>query len=74
MKGILIMGMNLISCCHRCKERIFHFRNKENKTLLPFYTKHYACMKINPDNIETKEDQIQEEEWMQSEEYKDIEI
>lgn len=50
--------MNLQSCCHRCKVRIFHLRGEEKKTLLPFYQKHYACMKLNPNNIETLEDQI----------------
>lgn len=58
------MGMNLQSCCHRCKVRVFHYRGRENETLLPFYRKHYFCMVLNPKNIETLEDQIQEESWM----------
>lgn len=58
------MGMNLQSCCHKCKEKIFHYRGRENETMLPFYRKHYSCMQESPDNIETKEDQIQEEDWM----------
>lgn len=58
------MGMNLRTCCHKCKEQIFHFRNKEHVTMLPFYRKHYDCMSANPDNLETKEDQIQEANWM----------
>ena len=58
------MGMNLQSCCHRCKVRVFHFRGREQETLLPFYNKHYICIKINPENITTREDQIQEEAWM----------
>ena len=47
------MGMNLRSCCHKCKEQVFHYRGKENETMLPFYRKHYSCMKENPDNPET---------------------
>ena len=59
------MGMNLRTCCHKCKIQIFHFRRKENKTILPFYEKHYQCMREDPRNIETLEDQIQEADWMQ---------
>lgn len=58
------MGLNLISCCHLCKVKQFHFRKRENETLLPFYKNHYICMRANPNNVETKEDQIQEEDWM----------
>ena len=58
------MGMNLQSCCHRCKVKRFHFRGKENETLLPFYWTHYECMRQNPGNVETLEDQIQEADWM----------
>lgn len=32
--------------------------------MLPFYDKHYACMRENPRNVETLEDQIQEADWM----------
>jgi len=56
--------MNLRSCCHKCKEQVFHYRGKENETMLPFYKQHYSCMQEDPDNIETKEDQMQEEDWM----------
>lgn len=59
------MGMNLRSCCHKCKVSIMHFRNEEVATMVPFYSKHKDCMKENPLNIETKEDQYQEEEWME---------
>ena len=58
------MGMNLRTCCHKCREQIFHYRRKENETLLPFYKKHYYCMRENPKNIETLEDQVQEKDWM----------
>lgn len=58
------MGMNLRSCCHLCKEKTFHFRRRENETLLPFYQRHDVCMRLNPSNVETKEDQMQEEDWM----------
>ena len=64
------MGLNLQTCCHKCKVKVFHFRRKENLTLMPFYNDHYNCMKENPSNIETKEDQTQEENWMND--YKDI--
>lgn len=58
------MGMNLQSCCHKHKVKRFHFRGEEHKTLLPFYRKHYECMRENPRNVETLEDQIQEADWM----------
>ena len=58
------MGMNLRSCCHSCEVQVFHYRGEENKTLLPFYRKHYDCMLKDKSNIETLEDQIQEAEWM----------
>lgn len=58
------MGMNLQSCCHKHKVRRFHFRGKENETLLPFYSTHYQCMREDPRNVETLEDQAQETDWM----------
>ena len=58
------MGMNLRSCCHKCREQVFHCRMEENKTILPFYRKHYKCMEENPMNLETLEDQLQEANWM----------
>jgi hypothetical protein len=54
------MGMNLQSCCHKCKVRVFHFRGKEQETILPFYSEHEPCMRLNKRNVETLEDQIQE--------------
>lgn len=39
------MGHNLISVCHKCKVKIFHFRNEEHKTILPFYKNHANCAK-----------------------------
>lgn len=56
--------MNLQSCCHKCKVKRFHFRGRENETMLPFYQSHYNCMVENPGNVETLEDQIQEADWM----------
>lgn len=47
------MGHNLISACHRCSRKIFHFRNEEDKTILPFYRKHRNCAKENINNVET---------------------
>ena len=58
------MGMNLMTCCHKCKEQVFHFRRKENETILPFYNKHYDCMREKPGNVETLESQVQEADWM----------
>lgn len=58
------MGMNLRSGCHKCKEQVFHYRKNENKTILSFYRRHYACMIEDPNNIETLEDQIQYLDWM----------
>lgn len=58
------MGMNLRTCCHKCKVQVFHYRRKENETILPFYKEHYNCMRENPKNIETLEDQVQEKDWM----------
>ncbi len=60
------MGMNLRTACHKCKEQVFHFRREEQKTILPFYRKHYKCMVEDPSNLETLEDQIQEQDWMGS--------
>ncbi len=65
-----IMGMNLRSCCHKCRVQKFHLRGKENESILPFYKEHYECMRISPRNIETQEDQVQEMNWMGT--YKDI--
>ena len=56
--------MNLQSCCHKCRVKQFHYRGKENETMLPFYGKHCACMRENPRNVETLEGQIQEADWM----------
>ena len=63
------MGINIISCCHKCKVKVFHFRRKENMTIIPFYRNHQQCMRENPNNVETKDDQMQEEDWM--EDYRD---
>ena len=56
--------MNFISCCHRCRKKVFHYRRRENETMIPFYRRHGQCMRENPDNLETREDQLQEEDWM----------
>jgi hypothetical protein len=58
------MGMNFRSCCHKCKEQIFHYRGNENKSMPAFYKRHYECMRENAFNLETLEDQIQESIWM----------
>jgi hypothetical protein len=66
------MGLNLRTCCHRCKQKVFHLRGKENKTLLPFYKKHSKCMNISPSNVETLEDQYQEADWMRDDGYVEV--
>ena len=47
------MGHNLISCCHRCKVQIYHFRHEENIAILPFYKKHAGCAKEDINNVQT---------------------
>ncbi|KKM25140.1 hypothetical protein LCGC14_1597960 [marine sediment metagenome] len=47
------MGNNVISCCHKCKVQMFHYRNEENKTILPFYRKHRDCAKEDINNAQT---------------------
>ncbi|HDY67386.1 MAG TPA: hypothetical protein ENH85_06330 [Candidatus Scalindua sp.] len=47
------MGNNVISCCHKCKVQVFHYRNEENKTILPFYRKHKKCAKEDINNVQT---------------------
>lgn len=64
------MGINLMSACHKHKVKVFHYRNEEDKTLMPFYYKHRDCFDNGNEsdkfNVETKEDQRQEEEWMET--------
>lgn len=59
------MGINLMTACHKHKVKVFHFRNEEDKTMMPFYYKHRDCLP----NIETLEDQAQEKDWMADPEY-----
>lgn len=58
------MGMNFRSCCHRCRVTICHYRNEEHLSLPRFYGKHTTCMVLNPANLQTLEDQLQEALWM----------
>lgn len=58
------MGINVQSCCHLCRVRVFHYRSEESLTMMPFYYKHRKCLAADPANIETKEDQNQEQSWM----------
>ena len=59
-----------MSACHKCKVKVFHYRGKEGKTLMPFYYKHRECFDNGNEedkfNVETKEDQRQEEDWMET--------
>jgi hypothetical protein len=61
------MGMNLMSACHKCKEKVFHYRRKENLTMMPFYKAHAGCMRENKTNVVTLDDQYQYEDWMDDE-------
>ena len=45
------MGYNLISVCHKHKVQLFHYRNEENKTILPFYIEHKECARENINNV-----------------------
>lgn len=47
------MGNNVISCCHKCKVQVFHYRREEHKTILPFYRKHKACAREDIKNVQT---------------------
>lgn len=66
------MGRNLASVCHSCRVKIFHLRGKEGKTMLPFYKDHTECMRSDSNNVETKDDQLQQEGWMDDDGYKDV--
>lgn len=69
--GIVIqMGRNFRSACHKCKVQLFHYRGDETRTLHQFYKDHDDCMRIRPSYVETLDDQMQEENWM--DEYADL--
>lgn len=57
------MGRNVISACHKCKKKIFHFRREENKTILPFYKKHADCAKEDVNNVQTVMDNNGTDQW-----------
>ncbi len=62
------MGHNLISCCHKCKVQIFHYRNEENVAILPFYKKHKDCAKKDINNVQTVMDNNgTDQEWAEAE-------
>ena len=58
------MGMNLQSACHKCKQKVFHYRNQEHKTIIRFYRAHENCMREDKNNVVTLEDQYQWADWM----------
>ena len=66
--------MNLISCCHKCKEIIVHARGEEHKTMMPFYHRHRRCLAEDKYCMVTLEDQYQEEGWMRNDEYRNAKI
>ena len=47
------MGYNLISCCHKHKVKMLHFRKEEQKTIHPFYVEHKQCAKEDINNVQT---------------------
>ena len=57
------MGHNLISVCHKCKVKVFHFRNEENKAILPFYKKHADCAKEKIENVITVMNNNATDQW-----------
>ncbi len=64
------MGINLITACHKHKVKVFHYRNEEDKTMMPFYYKHRDCLRKDPTvSVETLEDQTQEQDWMAEPDY-----
>lgn len=58
------MGYNLISGCHKCKLKVFHFRKEENVKILDFYIKHKECAKENLNNVQTIMDNC-DEDWIE---------
>jgi hypothetical protein len=74
-KGGEIMGRNFYLSCHKCKEKLFLFRDKESKALHWFYDRHENCMKIDKNNVECLDDCFQEKNWMccDDKKYKDVE-
>lgn len=59
------MGVNLMTACHKHKVKVFHYRNLEDRTMMPFYYKHRDCLEKDPKaSLETLEDQAQEQDWM----------
>jgi len=65
------MGNNLYSVCHKCKEKIMHWRGEEHLTILPFYHEHKKCLMEDINNVQTVMDNVeyqrsQEPFWMSS--------
>lgn len=58
------MGYNLITGCHKCKTKVFHYRGDESYSMFAFYMKHLACMEESPANVETGLDENFQKEWM----------
>ena len=64
------MGYNLLTACHKCKTKIFHYRGEENVAILPFYVKHAKCAKENLNNVQTVMDNNgSDQDWQQDERY-----
>lgn len=67
------MGQNLHTACHKCRERIAHYRGKEAETLPNFYVKHIDCILENPDAVDNSLDSNHNQKWwVESEEYTDL--
>lgn len=66
------MGYNLVSACHKCKVRKFHFRNEEHLTVRPFYIEHRLCSKEDINNVQTIMDNNGTcQDWQYNDEYKE---
>ncbi len=47
------MGVNIISGCHKCKVKVFHWRGEENVNMIPFYYKHKLCAQEDINNVQS---------------------
>jgi len=65
------MGRNFRVACHWCRTKAFLFRGGESAGLHAFYSKHEPCMRVNPNQVECLDDQMQEEAWMRDDSYQD---
>ena len=55
------MGRNFVSVCHLHQVKRWYYRGEESYPMHDFYKKHDDCIRRNPTNVGTFDDQIQEE-------------